>query len=471
MRKRFLNICFISLVAFSSVAAQDSLKTLDYQSYIDLVKAYHPIAFQAQLKTQEGEAYVQKSRGAFDPKLAGDLNQKYFEGKQYYSHLDAMLKVPTWYGIEVQGGYLNNNGTRLNPEEYTSNTGILYAGVTVNLGNGLFIDQRRAELKQAAIYKNSTELEQKLMLNQLIFDASIVYWDWFKAYYKVKIYEDAVQNADIRLKGIRESAFLGDKPFVDTLKASIQVQNRQLELKQAKLSYQNKVALLEVFLWLDGTIPLELDSLTVPQPYDMLIPSQPGLEFPSSIDAIASSHPERMMAQNKIDYAKIDFRLSREQLKPTVKLKYNTLTRQENVVDFANYSLNNYNWGVQVAYPLFTRKERGALKLVDLKIQEQEAGMANKQSVIKYKIKAGLNNWNSTYEQVTFYANTVVDYENLLRAETQLFNMGESSVFLVNIRESDFIKAQVNYIELLIENQQANLLTKFAACTFIEDLD
>ena len=161
------------------------------------------MAYVSTLKGDEGEFLIKEAKGGFDPKLAGNLNQKYFDGKNYYSHLHAGLKVPTWFGITVQTGYEENAGVRLNPEEYTSNTGLWNAGLAIQLGNGLLIDARRAELQQAKIYANSTQLERDLMLNQLVFDASAAYYDWFKAYSTYEVYEEAVANASERFDNVK----------------------------------------------------------------------------------------------------------------------------------------------------------------------------------------------------------------------------------------------------------------------------
>ena len=66
----------------------------------------------------------------------------------------------------VEGGYNNNGGELLSNESYTPQNGLWHLGITANLGKGLFIDKRRAELQQAKIYQKSTMITQKLMLNQ-----------------------------------------------------------------------------------------------------------------------------------------------------------------------------------------------------------------------------------------------------------------------------------------------------------------
>ena len=446
MRGTILLLLFLS---FTSYGQNDSISVFSYIEFLKIVGEHHPMAYQANLQQRLGDAYVQKARGGFDPKLYGNAQQKYYDGKQYYSYLNAGLKIPTWFGVSLQGGVDQNNGERLNSESYTNDIPLWHAGITANLGNGMFIDQRRADIKQAKIYQNSTEQEQKLMVNQLFLDASVSYFNWFKAYNKVKVYENAVRVAQERFENTKSTAELGDKPYVDTLKALIQVQDRSLKLEQAKLDLVNKRNLLETFLWQDGFAPLEISENLVPNLYPNLAIESPALNLVDGLDTLVQRHPEIIMSQNKIDINKIDYRLQREALKPTLEVKYNALAGDlgQGVID--DYTIENYNWGATFVYPIFTRKERANVEISRIKVENEEANLAQKEALIKYKILASYNNWESTVEQVNIMQIAANNYQALYFAELALFNAGESSMFLVNVRDQDYIDAQIKLIDII----------------------
>lgn len=462
---RLIILIFLFLHSFSF--GQDTTVNLTFTDFIEIVKNNHPIAYQAQLASEMGDAKLMKAKGGFDPKVGGNANQKYFDGKQYYSHLHAGLKIPTWFGLTAQAGYNNNSGERLNSELYTpENAGLWYAGLTINLGNGLFIDARRAELKQAKIYQNSSRLEQRLILNQLILDASIAYWDWYKAYNKFVVYTTATKNATVRLDAVRESVALGDKAAVDTLKALLQVQERELYLEQSKLDLDNKKALLAIYLWEDGFVPLELDSALSPQIFDHSTTSAPSLSAIINLDTLAANHPEIVLSQNKIALSKIDYRLKKEALKPVTQLKYNALSSPISNNVLTSYSIENYNWGAHISYPIFTRKERGDLKLTELKLADQNAQMQNKTAEISYKIEATYNTWLSTHKQVNISSKTLKNYTALYNAELTLFNIGESSLFLVNTRDQAMLDAQLKLISKIYQNHISKALFKYQTVNY-----
>ncbi len=450
-----LLIIFIICKALSF--GQDStINYFSYSTFIDIVKQHHPIAYQANLLIKKGQAYLTKSKGGFDPKLNGNLTQKYFDGKQYYSYFNSGLKIPTWFGISAQAGYTNTDGIYINPDRQTPQNGLWYGGLTVNLGQGLWIDKRRAELKQAKIYVNSTAIQQQLMLNQLIYDASIAYWNWVMAFNKVEVYKQSVIAANLRHLNIRQSVVMGDKAEVDTLKSLIALQNRQLMLEQSKLEYKNKTQWLETFLWQDGLIPLEIDSTQLkPYKYQDITINNPTLNILDDLDSIIDNHPQLQYYNYDIDMAKINYRLNKENLKPVVQLKYNALTTPVNPNSLGEYNMENYNWGAKIVYPIFTRKERGQLQLSEIEIKEKESNLSNKRAQIEYKIINAYNSIISTHQQILIYKDALLNYQQLFKTELIMFNIGESSLFLVNTREQQVIDAEIKLIKLIKAYQQS----------------
>lgn len=426
--------------------AQDSLRVFSYDSFMELVKKHHPVAYQADLTAQQGELYLIKARGGFDPKLKGSVDQKYFEDKQYYSYINGGLVIPTWFGASLQAGYNNNEGEFLSRESFTNPEGIWNAGVSLNLGKGLFIDQRRADLKQAEYLRSSTQLERDLVLNQLNFDASIAYFEWFKAYRKVLVYKESVINADIRFQGIKESVINGDKAPVDTLKANIQLQDWKLKLEQSLVAEKNKIVWLNTFLWQDGFVPLELDSMVFPTILDSDLKFDPLLNVEPFID----KHPEVLIYNNDIEISRIDYRLYKEALKPTLELKYNALSGN------SSYNVEDYNWGAKFSYPIFTRKERASVKIQGLKIEQKNTGLINKREQIRYKILSSYNQLTSSNDQIIIQGDALEMYQQLFESELTLFNIGESSLFLVNIREQELIESKVKLIDVDFQKQFAN---------------
>lgn len=145
MKQLFLAFLFFG---FSLTAQEISSKELTYNEFLGYVKKYHPLVKNANLEISKSQANLMMARGGFDPKIEVDFSKKQFKDKEYYSILNSSFKIPTWYGIEIKAGFDNNEGMYLNPQNTVPNQGLTSLGITVPLGQGLFINQRMADLQK-----------------------------------------------------------------------------------------------------------------------------------------------------------------------------------------------------------------------------------------------------------------------------------------------------------------------------------
>ena len=55
-----------------------------------------------------------------------------------------------------------------------------------------------------------------------------------------------------------------------------------------------------------------------------------------------------------------------------------------------NLSTNNYKWGLEFKMPILLRKERGEVKLANLKIEEKSLDLSYEQAQINFQIKSSI---------------------------------------------------------------------------------
>ncbi len=433
-----------------------------------IVYSNHPLAKQANLKSQMGANSILKAKGGFDPTIFNQIDQKYFDSNQYYNLIQAGLKIPTWYGIEVKTGFESYKGNFLNPQDKTPNGGLWYGGVSLNLGQGMMIDQRRSELFKARIYQQSTLSEQKMQLNELIYESGYAYWNWFSAFYSKQVVLEAFQLSIERFEAVKLTTELGDRASIDTVEASIQVQNRESMFRNYEAELSISQYKLSTFLWSQDNEPLELDSNTVPLNIEYgysLYLEKAILMF--DIDSVLINHPFLQISNFKIKSLEIDARLKREMLKPQLNIQYNLLNEPINNNPINSLSINNYKWGLNFEMPIFLRKERGDLAIAELKVQDAEFTFNNNKVYIEYKIKSAAVDYKNAISQVKIYKRTVEDTKLLLDAEMQMFENGESSLFLINAREITYIQAKLKLIEGIVKSQQALIAFKFAMAKLV----
>jgi outer membrane protein TolC len=262
MKKTFIAILFL---IGNFIYSQTNSDVLSFEEFLSYVKTAHPLTKQANLKISEAQAKLMKARGSFDPKLEANYTEKEYADKNYYSIFNGSFKNPTWYGIEIKAAFDNSEGIYLNPENYLPNSGLTSLGISVPIGQGLWVNERMAELRKAKIYQRVNEAERKIMLTEVIYEASQSYINWKKAYDEVKLYDDYLKNATTRYNGILILIREGDKPAIDSIEAGITVKNRKLNLENSKLKLIKAKLSLSNYLWTEDGIPFEIEDFIRPE--------------------------------------------------------------------------------------------------------------------------------------------------------------------------------------------------------------
>jgi outer membrane protein TolC len=423
-----------------------------FNEFLGYVKKYHPLVKQADLKLNEAQANLMLARGAFDPKIEVEYNEKQFKTSEYYSILNSSFKIPTWYGIELKAGFDNSEGIYVNPENTLPNSGLTSLGIAVPIGQGLFINQRMADVRKAKIARNLNAAERNLQATEIIYEAAVSYMNWKRSFDEVKLYENYIQNALIRYKGIATLINEGDKPAIDSIEAGIVVKTRQLNLEDAKLKLTKAKLELSNYLWLENNIPFELSDALKPE--DLLTNN---IKETLKINELATidleNHPKIKALDAKIAMLKVERKLKANALLPKLDLSYNYLS-EPSYID--NYRFEDYKIGINFSFPIFLRKERGSLKLADLKIQDSEFNLQFERKNLENKIKSQQQEIVSLEKQQDYNNKLVKDFTKLLNAEDRLFEMGESSLFIINSRENSLVSSQLN--EIALENRYLNAL-------------
>ncbi len=445
-------------------------RVLSLEEYLGWVKKFHPVAQQANLGIAMGEANLLKSRGAFDPKIEIDYDRKKFKETEYYDKLNAVFKIPTWYGIELKGKFDQNRGAYLNPEAFLPQEGLYSAGISFSLAEGLWINDRMAQLKQAKLFQQQSIAERDLLINQLLLDASVAYFEWWNAHKELEVFTDFYRNAETRLNAVKRSIEAGDKPGIDSTEASVTLQSRKLGLTEVQLKKLKTGLQLSNFLWMDGEVPLEISDSAIPQEMSSDVVQNLLLNnLTDEEDSSLLNHPKMRSLQLKLDQLTVEKQLKVNKLLPQIDLEYNFYS--ERVEDFNSFSTSNYYAGLNVSIPLFLRKERGDLNLARFKVQDVRWEVLGTRLQLSNKIKASKAEIESYVEQVDLMEQIVANYRMLVVAEERKFDLGESSLFLVNTRENGFIESKLKQLQLTSKlfESQARLFNVMALNTLETD--
>jgi outer membrane protein TolC len=418
--------------------------SLSFENYVRKVLKYHPLANNAELNLKLSEAQWKSANGQFDPFLKAEYDDKYFDQKQYFQVLRSSIELPSYLGLKFNAGYDNTRGIFLNPENNTPNDGLGYIGVEANLLQGLLIDERRTAVNQAEIFEDFATNRRQIEINDLIIDASIAYYQWQATYEYQLIIEESVELARQYFENNLQSYLFGDKPAVDTLESFLALQDQLIMLQSNSVELVKARNNLNNFTW-ENDKNITISNDINPKRIELLSSSI------ISEDTITYvGNPLLEEKRNKINLLLAENDLKSDKLKPKLKVKYNALTSELNN-NIPTFNINNYKWGLSFSMPLLFRSERGELEINELKIKETELDLINYETSLKNKQKSNIETLEILKDQLLIVNENVNRYKQLLEFEKEKFDIGESSVFLVNKRQEKYIFSKLKVIDLSIK--------------------
>ncbi|MEJ7768332.1 MAG: TolC family protein [Chitinophagaceae bacterium] len=451
-----MRITFLIVFTLTVILCVAQPRVFKEEEFVLAVKKNHPVARQAYIGVKIAEAEVLTSRGAFDPVFSVDNSGKELDGTRYYTQRKTEIKIPTWYGIDIYAGKENITGSRVNLEETKGS--LNYIGFSAPLLQSFLMDKRRAALKQAKIFLDLSEVQQNIVINDLLLEATSSYWDWWETYHIYQLMQSSLKNAEKRLTMVRTAYSLGDRPAIDTLEAAAQVMSFSIKQNETFSELVKAALQLSTFLWTDNQQNYDLPADIVPQDW---VTSE-SINKDDLLKA-AATNPEIIKYRFKLDAQEIENRLKLQLVIPQLNLKYNQIGYNFTKIVNDSWFNDNYRLGISVNMPLRLSEGRGEYRKARLKISQISLEQADKQVQTFAKVGAYYNDLQQTMIQISMQGGLVKNMTALQSGEEIRFFNGESTLFLINARESRTIESLQKLIELKAKNRKALLNLKWVA--------
>jgi outer membrane protein TolC len=469
-------IALFILVLLSQVVvkAQDTT-TLNFSVFYEQVLRYHPLAKAANLLPQMAQQEIRTARGAFDPSISANYFGKQTKGENSYTYFEPQVKIPTFIGVDVKAGLDQSDGLQVSDEKskydpITKGTEqvqyqIFYAGLSVPVLRNLITDPRRNALRQAQLLQTLNEAEQISAINKLLLVSAKDYWDWQQAFQKYVLMQENLNLASRRLNYIKQRIAAGEEKPIDSVEAWVEFRRRESMLVEANIEQRNSAIQLSNYLWDDKGNALQLAPTVVPS----VLGSEQQTISLDSINNLSKyaedRHPDIQKLQVKLDQTELEKKLAIENLKPQLNLEYYpfqtyTAGAKDNVEGIL---MQNYKFGASFYSSIFLRKERGKLALTNYKIEQGKLQLQQGKREVVNTIQTSYNELNTLSELIAIQQNLVSYAALLLTAEGTRFESGESSLFLVNQRERNYIEAKAKLVELTAKYAKAKYQLQWAS--------
>ena len=391
------------------------------------------------------------AHGAFDLKLKGATENGPLGFYQTYRQ-NIGVEQPTYGGGALFGGYRIGRGD-FQPwygERQTDDGGEFRAGVAVPLARNVNIDARRAQLWRTDLDRQLAEPEIRLQLIDFVRTASYAYWDWVAAGRRLQIAESLLKIAKDRNMAIRRNVELGntEPPVLQDNRRLIV--SREAKLIEAQRKRQQAAIKLSLFYRDDRGQPLVADDDQVadfpaPQTVD-----EDALAV--DIEAAIASRPELLALDLLQKQLQIDCAEARNDLLPEIQAvvagSQDVGAPATSKNDKSPYELDA---GLFLEVPVQRRKARGKMTAVEGKLGQVAAKRRMTADKIATDVQAVYAALLAAYQQIERAHESAELADRLAEIERRRFELGESELLSVNLREQQAAEAQTTEVDALYE--------------------
>jgi outer membrane protein len=463
--KRFLTIgLIIGMLGFHQIPAlarsleSPTILPLSLEDVLIRVQRNHPKLRGAELERRMASAKRLEKQGAFDPAIVFENDTQRYNsyperGKEKFETLnDVSVGMLTRYGAKISANSNFHYGDVKSPASGTGDTGTHFLGLNLPLLRGAGINPKSADERRAMIGEPLANAEYNQYRLALLLRASNSYWDWVASKLRMDINQGLIGLAETRARQIQERADAGDLPLIDAIEANQEVQRRRELLFKTQREFQKSTFSLANYLWNDAGV--EVVRPTLGQAPDAM-PQPKALNAEEVQNAKLTAlkfRPELTQIALLRDMTDVDLDLARNQLLPVLDLYAGP------GVDTGAGSIGPvFKAGVSMVVPLRNRTARGQVEQAKLKLEKLDLDQKALLQQVLLEVEDTASELNMTYQRYEAANQAYQLAKQLEEGERTRFELGDSTLFLVNQRERATAEALIRLIELQMEYQQAQV--------------
>ena len=438
------------LVALAAPGFAQELTLGEVFSSVD--RAY-PLLARALQERALAEAGLLEAQGGFDLKLKSKADTRQFG---FYKNrvFDAYAEqaTQTW-GAEFYGGYERGTGGfgSWEGDRLSLDAGELRTGMRLPLFQGREIDERRANLRAAGVdieIADQSIDKQRLSIYKM---AAKSYWEWVASGQLRQVAIDILNLATERIDNLEETIDAGLVAPIELTDNQRAILQRQAALVSAERLLQNTAIELSLFLRDPAGNPVlpTDDRLPIfPEP-TMLDEAQLLLDMERAI----TQRPELrgLLAKERQLYIGRD--LAENQTQPQVDL-IAEFSRDAGGGSITKRG-NELKAGIAFELPVQRRKARGKLAAQDAKLTALSAELQFVRDRVTADVQDAASAVRAAYDRLKFLRDELELARLLEQAERDRFDLGDSTLFVVNLRETSTASAAAGVVKALVDYQKA----------------
>ncbi|MBX3228522.1 MAG: TolC family protein [Labilithrix sp.] len=392
--------------------------------------------------------------GSFDPKWRTKASL-FPLGYYQYGTVDSYVEQPLyWRGLSVFGGYRIGQGKF--PIYYdgyrTNDLGEARAGVLVPLLRGGATDEERAKLWKAEA--GVVAAKQGFIATQLDMQRSAAYkyWDWVAAAKKLAIAKQLLDRAVERNTALTMRVQRGDAAAIEITDNARTIVQREQQVVSAERYLTATRLALSLYLRDERGDPV------IPSPERV----PPDLPEPTPIDAATlerdlstamSRRPEMKQYEAKRRQYEVERDLAQNERWPALNVML--AGAKQFGEGYPERQPAALEAGVFLDIPLRTRKADGRARAANARFLEYDLELRYARDKITVEVRDAAAGADAATQRLGLARRELQLARQLEQAERQRFDLGDSNVLFVNIREQGTFEAATRELDALFDHQKA----------------
>lgn len=452
------------LVFATGAAAQTRSNPLSLDEVLRSAESSYPLLLAAIEERAIAQGKQLSAQGAFDTKLSigTDVNEL-----GYYTNRSGGAKIEqplADWGGEVFGGYKRGRG-EFGPWEQdllTLSRGEWSAGVRLPLLRNRETDERRTDLLLARLSVELADASIEKQRLKLLEEAAKSYWDWVAAGAKVEVAEALLELAEARIAQVEEAAAAGEIAEIEIADNQRAVLERRSAVVSANRELQNTAFELSLFLRDGQGQPVVAGRERLPDfPEPEAVPAaQLSLDVSEALDR----RPEVAGTLVELSQNGAELGLARNQLLP--EIDFTAKYGRDSGVGSITKRGSELMAGVTLTSPFQRRKAKGAVAMQQAKREQLGQKLRFARNRIEVEVRDAHSALEAALERLSLARQEQTVAQRLAEAERERFELGDSTLFVVNLRELSAAGARLKVASALADCHKARAIYRAAAAAF-----
>jgi outer membrane protein TolC len=420
------------------------------EDVLDSTRRNYPPLLIALADADIADAELLAALGKFDLKIkAGAAFDRfgYYENQTFYAGVEQPLRT---LGADLYGGYRLGRGDFPTYEGKleTRSDGEWKGGIVVPLFRDRRIDQRRADVLRADIGRAIAKLsidQQKLLVNQL---ATRRYYDWLAAGQRFKVAQGLLDLAVTREKILKDAAEAGQIPTIEVTENTRQILQRKSTVVETRRGLELAAIDLSLFYRDSNGSPRLPRAEQLPPTFPDVQPLDDS-KVDEDIQTALMRRPEiqRFIEQRK--QADVDAQVFRNERLPVVDLNMGFSVAQGTVTRNTLRGPEELLGALIFDLPLQRRTATGKLRSTEAKISQLEQRERFQRDQVVAEVRDAASALRAALDRVDFLRGEVRVARELEQAERDRFQLGDGTLFIVNLREASTAEAEVRLVSAI----------------------